>query len=158
MAVPRISLLRVGVLVLTVAALAAGLAILAGGASGNPKGAHEVTIPDSDRFTPFALTIRQGDSVRWTNTDTDDHSVVSDDAFNSTDNAGTNQVLPGNGGSLTLTFKHPGTFVYYCRFHAHLDEFNQPVAPGPRGGIQDSNGNFGTPMSGVITVQRGNAH
>ena len=82
---------------------------------------------------------------------------LSDDAFNSTDNAGTNEVLPGNGGTLTLTFKHPGTFVYFCRFHAHLDELNQPVAPGPDGGIQDSNGNFGTPMSGVITVQRGNA-
>ena len=158
MAVPRISLLRVSVLVITVAALVAGLAIFAGGASGKPKGVHEVNIPDSDRFTPFALTIRQGDSVRWTNGDTDDHTVVSDDAFNTTDNAGTNQVLPANGGSLTLTFKHPGTFVYYCRFHAHLDEFNQPVAPGPEGGIQDSNGNFGTPMSGVITVQRGNAN
>jgi hypothetical protein len=26
------------------------------------------------------------------------------------------------------------------------------VAPGPDGGIQDSKGNFGTPMSGVVTV------
>jgi hypothetical protein len=33
-----------------------------------------------------------------------------------------------------------------------LDPDNQPIAPGPDGGIQDSNGNFGTPMSGVITV------
>jgi hypothetical protein len=24
--------------------------------------------------------------------------------------------------------------------------------PGPDGGIEDANGNFGTPMSGVITV------
>jgi hypothetical protein len=42
--------------------------------------------------------------------------------------------------------------VYYCRFHAQLDAFNQPIAPGPDGGVQDANGNFGTPMSGVITV------
>jgi hypothetical protein len=33
-----------------------------------------------------------------------------------------------------------------------LDADNQPKAPGPDGGIQDSNGNFGTPMNGVITV------
>jgi hypothetical protein len=34
-----------------------------------------------------------------------------------------------------------------------LDEFNQPIAPGPDGGVQDATtGNFGTPMSGVITV------
>jgi plastocyanin len=156
MALPRFTLLRVGVLVLATAALVTALAIFAGGASGKQDRVHNVTIPDSDRFTPFALTIRQGDSVKWTNTDTDQHSVVSDDAFNSTDNAGTNQVIPSNS-SFTLTFKHPGTFVYFCRFHAHLDELNQPVAPGPDGGIQDSNGNFGTPMSGVITVQRGNA-
>ena len=78
--------------------------------------------------------------------------VVSDDAFNSTDNKGTNQILAADGGTVKLRFKHPGTFVYYCRFHAHLDAFNQPVAPGPDGGIQDANGNFGTPMTGVVTV------
>jgi hypothetical protein len=33
-----------------------------------------------------------------------------------------------------------------------LDAHHQPIAPGPDGGIQDANGNFGTPMNGVITV------
>ena len=37
-----------------------------------------------------------------------------------------------------------------------LDESNQPKAPGPDGGIQDQNGNFGTPMAGVITVVEDN--
>ena len=58
----------------------------------------------------------------------------------------------GNPGTFHLRFTHAGTFVYFCRFHSHLDGFNQPVAPGPEGGIQDANGNFGTPMMGVITV------
>ena len=61
----------------------------------------------------------------------------------------------GQPGTLTLRFNHPGTFLYFCRFHAHLDDANQPVAPGPRGGIQDENGNFGTPMMDVITVLPG---
>lgn len=112
---------------------------------------HKVTVPEADRFTPFALTIRPGDVVRWVNNDEDDHTVVSDDAFNTTDNRGTDRLLRVDG-TVTLRFKHPGTFIYYCRFHAQLDEFNQPVAPGPDGGIQDANGNFGTPMSGAITV------
>ena len=112
---------------------------------------HQVTIPGEDRFTPFALTIRTGDRVRWVNNDSDDHTVVSDDAFNTAGHRGLNHLLPA-GGSFVLRFNHPGTFVYYCRFHAHLDAFNQPVAPGPDGGIQDPNGNYGTPMSGVITV------
>jgi plastocyanin len=113
---------------------------------------HQVTVPEADRFTPFALQVRAGDSVRWVNNDEDNHFVVSDDAFNTAGNKGTNQQLEADGGSLVLRFRHPGTFVYYCRLHARLDAFNQPVAPGPDGGIQDASGNFGTPMSGVITV------
>jgi plastocyanin len=35
----------------------------------------KVTIPDEDRFLPFALTIHVGDSVQWTNNDTDDKSI-----------------------------------------------------------------------------------
>jgi len=112
---------------------------------------HQVTIPGEDRFAPFAVTIHAGDSVRWVNHDTDDHTVVSDNAFNTAGHTGTDSLVPA-GTAFTLHFSHPGTFVYYCRFHAHLDSFNQPVAPGPDGGIQDSNGNFGTPMSGVVTV------
>jgi len=119
---------------------------------------HTVTVPEEDRFTPFALTIHSGDSVEWVNKDTDDHTVVSDDAFNTTGPKGLDHMLPGtvanggNPGTFHLRFTHAGTFVYFCRFHSHLDGFNQPVAPGPRGGIQDANGNFGTPMMGVITV------
>jgi len=121
----------------------------------------KVVIPGEDRFTPFVLTIRAGDSVQWVNQDTDDHTVVSDDAFNTSSHRGINQLIPGtdsnNGqpGTLTLRFNKPGTFVYYCRFHSHLDAHNQPAAPGPDGGIQDANGNFGTPMMGVITVLPG---
>ena len=112
---------------------------------------HRVTVPQADRFVPFGLTIHQGDAVQWINNDEDDHTVVSDDAFNTAGHKGTDRLLPVDG-KVALRFNHPGQFVYYCRFHAHLDAFNQPVAPGPDGGIQDANDNFGTPMSGVITV------
>lgn len=133
-------------------------------AAKNDKHVHKmVIVPEEDRFTPFAITIRSGETVEWVNMDTDDHTVVSDDALNTAGNNDTNVLLPGtesnNGkpGTFTLHFSHPGTFVYYCRFHSHLDDFHQPVAPGPDGGIQDANGNFGTPMMGVITVVPGGA-
>jgi plastocyanin len=118
----------------------------------------QVIVPGEDRFFPFAITVRAGQSVQWVNMDTDDHTVVSNDFFNTAGNSGTNVLLKGtdsNGGqpgTLTLHFSRPGTFVYYCRFHAHLDDEHQPVAPGPDGGIQDQTGNFGTPMNGIITV------
>ena len=112
---------------------------------------HQVRVPDGDRFTPFGLTIRAGDLVRLVNNDEDDHTVVTDNAFTTADNKGVNRLLPV-GGAVVLRFDQPGSFVYYCRFHAHLDGFNQPVAPGPDGGVESADGNFGTPMSGVITV------
>lgn len=128
-----------------------------------PKSTKKVIIPDSDHFVPFALTVRVGDTVEWVNQDTDDHTVVSDDAINTVGAKLTkiDQVVAGtdsNGGApgtYRLKFKRAGTFVYYCRFHAKLDENNQPIAPGLDGGIQDGNGNYGTPMMGVVIVAPG---
>src|SRR5436190_17142711 len=44
--------------------------------------AHTVVIPDADKFVPYHITVRIGDTVTWVNNDTDNHSVVSDDMFN----------------------------------------------------------------------------
>ncbi len=114
---------------------------------------HQVVVPEEDRFSPFSLTIHVGDSVQWINNDEDDHAIVSDEVFTTAGHKRVNRLLPANGGTFTLQFSRPGVFVYYCRFHAHLDAENQPIAPGPDGGIQDQNGNFGTPMMGVIAVR-----
>ncbi len=143
----------VPVLLVAAAMLPAG-AVYAGSVGAAPAGGpgvRHVNVPDADRFAPFAKTIHVGETVEWTNNDTDDHTVVSDDAFVTTGNKGIDHLLP-TGGTFDLTFSQPGTFVYYCRFHARLDSYNQPVAPGPDGGIQGNAGNFGTPMSGVIVV------
>lgn len=119
---------------------------------------HNVRIPEADYFTPFAMTIHAGDTVTWTNTDTDDHTVVSDDAYSTARYKRIDVMVKGttsNGGKpgkWKMTFTKPGTFIYYCRFHAMLNAQNQPVAPGPDGGVQDPGGNFGTPMMGVIVV------
>src|SRR5215510_5033609 len=140
-------------------ALMLGVASQGWAANANSESeAHQVIIPEEDRFTPYALTIHTGESVQWINQDSDDHTVVSDDTFTTTGHKGTNHLLPGTDktkgqfSTFTLRFSKPGVFVYYCRFHAHLDADDQPVAPGPDGSIQDASGYFGTPMTGVITV------
>ena len=146
-------------------ALALGLSVLAFGAAVPSRGGEErknvhrqVIVPGEDRFTPFAQTVHVNDIVTWVNTDTDDHTVVSDDFVNIAGHPRVNVLLVGtdnNGGKpgvFSLRFTAPGTFVYYCRLHAHLDAEHQPVAPGPKGGIEDTDGNHGTPMMGVITV------
>ena len=126
------------------------IGVISASASHQDGSVRKVNIPEEDRFAPFAVTIRVGDTVKWSNGDADDHTVVSDDAFNTAGHKGTDHLLPA-GQTFVLRFNHPGVFVYYCRFHAALDSFNQPTAPGPDGGIHQ-NGNYGTPMSGVITV------
>jgi plastocyanin len=118
----------------------------------SPPLVRQIIVPGEDRFTPFAITIRVGQTVEWVNNDSDDHTIVSDDAFNTAGHLGTNVLLPANGGTFKLRFTRQGVFPFYCRFHAMLDADNQPKAPGPDGGIQDPNGNFGTPMNGIITV------
>lgn len=126
---------------------------------------NNVIIPESDRFVPFALTIRKGETVTWTNNDGDAHTVVSDDVVNQIGPRNINQIIPV-GQKFTLRFDEIGQWVYFCRFHAHLDEFGQPVAPGcgENGnevsgisgpftcGTQTVLNNFGTPMMGVITI------
>jgi plastocyanin len=165
MRVRQLSLFGVGI-VIECALLGAPSFSAAAGDSKSHHPRQQVIVPQEDRFTPFALTIQVGEVVEWVNNDTDDHTVVSDDIFNTTGPVAVNRLLPGTDsnpshqpGKLRLRFRHPGTFVYYCRFHSTLDAAHQPVAPGPDGGIQGAGSippgtlsNFGTPMMGVITV------
>jgi len=140
------------------AATASGSPAAASGQTKDTPRRARVIIPGEDRFTPFNLTVHAGTLVIWVNTDTDDHTIVSDDHFSTTGPHGLDIVIPGtdsnggNPGRYAFFFAQHGTFVYHCRFHAHLDDAQQPVAPGPKGGIQDANGNFGTPMMGTVTV------
>jgi plastocyanin len=145
-----LSLLALGLLVLGMSTRAA-----AGDAANHKPAARQIVVPGEDRFLPFAITIRVGQKVTWVNNDTENHYVVSNDAFNTAGHRGVNQVITGNGGKFSLTFKHAGVFPFYCSLHSALDADNQSKAPGPFGGIQDSNGNYGTPMSGVVTVVSG---
>jgi len=158
--------------------LLVGVAAVAGIASrlsaDNPHSHHVlVGIPGEDRFAPFAIQIQAGDTVDWVNSDTDDHTVVSNDAINTANPQNIDVVVPGtdsnngNPGVFSITFHDPGMWNYYCRFHSTPNtEYNQPFAPGPNGGIQTDKDpskcnppgsptdtcDFGTPMMGVIMI------
>ena len=166
--IPALSLLVPSLVLLAYAALPATPVA----AQEDPARLHRlIAVPHEDRFLPFAITIHVGDTVEFVNTDADDHTVVSDDALNSAGPRNVDVVIPGTGEEeakgkdpFRITFHDSGVWVYYCRFHSHLDEHDQPAAPGPDGGIQtekdptmcDPAGtdtcNFGTPMMGVISI------
>jgi plastocyanin len=74
-----------------------------------PVETREVTVIDND-FVPRDIRIAEADTVTWTWTGTEPHTVTFDD--------------PDLLGSAVLTsgihrvrFEFPGTFTYYCAVH-----------------------------------------
>lgn len=71
----------------------------------------EVSIEDF-AFDPESVTISTGDTVRWTNMDSDEHTVT-----DSTLDSGTLE----EGDTYEFTFTEPGTFEYYCSIHPEME-------------------------------------
>jgi plastocyanin len=89
-----------------------------------------------NRFAPQTLKVQPGTTVRWTNHGQHTHTVTSNDGrWDSGD------IKPG--ATYSATFKHPGTYYYYCRHHT-ADKMQGVIVVGPA----TSNGNGGTKSSG----------
>lgn len=74
----------------------------------------EVMIMDY-KYSPAALTVAVGDTVKWTNMDTAPHTV--------TVTSGPVKFNSGNlakGESFSYTFKTAGTYKYYCAVHPDM--------------------------------------
>jgi plastocyanin len=71
----------------------------------------EVAIEDS-AFNPQAVEISTGDTVRWTNMDSVDHSVAGP-SFNS------GIIMPGQ--SFEFLFTDAGTYNYNCSIHPSME-------------------------------------
>ncbi len=80
-------------------------------AAAHPRAAvHGVNVADS-LFDPETITVQVGDTVAWDNTGAIPHTVTANDgSFNS------GNLSPG--ASFSYTFSQPGTFEYYCKYHA----------------------------------------
>src|SRR3989344_3524102 len=73
---------------------------------------YDIEIKDF-AFTSSSLTIKKGDSVRWTNRDSVDHTATADNnAFDSP--------LLSDDESFTFTFNNAGEFSYYCKPHPYM--------------------------------------
>jgi len=62
-------------------------------------------------FNPESVTVSTGDTVRWTNMDSVDHTV-SGPAFESG--------ILTNGGSFEFLFTEPGVYNYSCSIHPSM--------------------------------------
>ncbi|MCM2281744.1 MAG: plastocyanin/azurin family copper-binding protein [Bdellovibrionaceae bacterium] len=81
---------------------------------------------NNERFEPATISIRVGDTVRWTNTSSSLIHTVTFDASLADDPshvelpAGADPFNSGNiapGGTFTRTFTVPGTYRYFCIPH-----------------------------------------
>ncbi|MHB9054344.1 MAG: cupredoxin domain-containing protein [Thermoleophilia bacterium] len=88
---------------------------------GTPAGVTAVTIQNL-QYNPADLTIKKGDTVRWTNKDQTAHTSTSDDFQAGRDNPPTawdSQPL-NPGQTFDRQFDTAGTFPYHCSVHNYL--------------------------------------
>lgn len=64
-------------------------------------------------FNPSSLTIRVGDTARWTNNDSAPHTITSD-------NNVLNSPTLSTGQSFEFIFTTKGTFPYHCSIHPFM--------------------------------------
>lgn len=95
--------------------------------AGNPS----FDTPTQEWFSPSVVTIRSGDTVTWTNNDTEIHNVASGKGitrfqFVTTHDLGTPDGLFSSGSfkpkqSWSYTFTKPGTYYYFCSIHPWMN-------------------------------------
>jgi plastocyanin len=100
-----------------VAVAALGLGHSRGGAASTTSHGPSSAIPHltiaNYAFSPATLTVRAGTTITVTNTDSTSHTATArSGAFDS----GT--LKPGQSAHFTL--RTPGTYIFYCQFHAFM--------------------------------------
>jgi plastocyanin len=64
-------------------------------------------------FQPATITVKPGTKITFTNHDQTAHTATSN-------HPGFDTGTVGPGKSATVTLKKPGTYTYYCQFHAFM--------------------------------------
>lgn len=81
--------------------------------TGTPQ-TYNVQATDGDVFSPSTVTIKVGDTVKWTNISSKPHNVV----FSNSSIPGINFLTSQQ--TYQVTFSNPGTFSYVCAFHSGM--------------------------------------
>jgi len=80
-------------------------------------GAAEVAVDQKDlQFVPNAVTIKAGDSVRFTDTDRIAHDVTIDNADGTSEDKG----MAEYNQQIVVKFDKPGLYHAHCRIHPQM--------------------------------------
>jgi plastocyanin len=80
--------------------------------AGSAGGGAEVVMKNL-AFDPASVTIKVGETVKWTNQDSATHTVVADNGEFQSDNL-------AQGGTYTFTFSKAGTYPFHCSIHPSM--------------------------------------
>jgi len=82
-------------------------------AAGEPATDGAQIIIQHFMFSPAALTIKAGTTVRWLNKDDEPHTVVSGALFRS--------AALDTGDTFSFRFDQPGTYAFVCTIHPMMN-------------------------------------
>jgi len=68
-------------------------------------------------FSPAEVTIKRGESIRWTNHDLVPHTATSGNPGDADAGGIFDTANLASGQSMTVPFNDTGEFVYFCRLH-----------------------------------------
>jgi len=106
----------------TVGVIAVAMAAILGaaGCGGSDEPAATTTTESADAVTiadfayaPETITVPAGSKVTWANSDDADHTATAEDG-----SFDTGTLHKGDDAAVVLD--KPGTYAYYCRFHAFM--------------------------------------
>jgi plastocyanin len=83
------------------------------------KGVTDVAMRNVD-FSPAVVTIKQGETVRWTNRDIVPHTATSGNPGDGDAGSEFDSPFLGSGQSFRKQFDQTGEYVYYCRVHPDM--------------------------------------
>lgn len=103
------------------ALLMASLASTLGGCPGNTAPTPQEGVTDvamiGMAFVPKEITIRVGESVRWTNNDFVPHTVTSGNPGDADAGSQFDSGLMGRGATFQRQFNAAGEYIYFCLTH-----------------------------------------
>ena len=129
----RATTVAIGVVVVVAAIIAVFFTVQAGNSVGS-RTAAEVAIPlnayvtpanwksgylfDDKFYAPSTVTIRVGESIRWTNRDTTIHTVTSQKVPNGASTFDSGFVDPSK--TVVFAFRVAGEYEYFCTLHPYM--------------------------------------
>jgi len=111
-------------------------------AASNSEASTVVTMTNQDRFSPRELSVFPGTIVKWTNADTDPHTVTADSKNTPSSGPSSDSSFPNglpSGQSYSWTVPSNAivgtTWFYHCRFHGQSGN-GQTLGSGMTGSIR----------------------